>query len=568
MRLRTRLVLVIAAASVLPTLAATGVGRELIERRSRQQFERLLRDGKTEVLARFRELREETVRVVERLADPDDHFVGPILVALAGGALDGEDHRRRALAAGRVMRERGLQVLTVFDADGDILASGHFPGRLGDRDGALARAAARRCTEGAVLAWERALEDDKPTTWLTLQVWRRVSSPLGASAVVVGGRRLGPTFTRGLHLRGATVARLQDARGRHLAGPTSREPYDRYPTRTVPLTDPSGKTVATVSLAVPDDELRRTLSLVNRAAAAVGLCGLLLALLLGALAARRITRPVQDVVDGASRVAAGDLDVRLDVRSPDEMGALVEAFNRRVAELRDAREKLLAAERVAAWRDIARRIAHEIKNPLFPIQTSIETLQKVYRKKHPDFDEIFDESTTTILEEVGRLKAIVTEFSRFARMPKPNLAPCDLGELASSVVSLHAGDGVPIQAEVPPDLPPALADRDQMTQVLVNLVKNALEAVADRSEPEVRVTLARTEDRLLLAVADNGPGFDQETRRRIFDPYFTTKGTTCGTGLGLAIVHRIVTDHNGDIEARSEPGEGATFTLRLPLADL
>jgi nitrogen fixation/metabolism regulation signal transduction histidine kinase len=267
----------------------------------------------------------------------------------------------------------------------------------------------------------------------------------------------------------------------------------------------------------------------------------------------------------------------------------VASFNNMAQQLSDSQDRLAAAERVAAWREIAQRIAHEIKNPLFPIQTSIETLQKVYAKKHPDFEEIFDESTGTILEEVGRLKRIVSEFSSFARMPKPKLAPCDVGDLVKQVAARYAGDAT-VALEVADELPSIEADREQLTQVLVNLINNAKDAVAEAQRaaassrsgegtPEeqpaagqivlaarVRAGEGDAPDMVVIDVRDSGAGFDRETATKLFTPYFTTKGRAGGSGLGLAIVHRIVTDHGGTIEARSVPGQGATFSVRLPVA--
>jgi two-component system, NtrC family, nitrogen regulation sensor histidine kinase NtrY len=417
---------------------------------------------------------------------------------------------------------------------------------------------------------ERILLEGKPSTQLTVQVWRTVRSPLGPMVAGLGGRLLASELARTPRLKGGTELLIQDAVGRLRAGPRDWRAAASYPQRVVRLDDPRGRTAVRVTLAVPDDRLRATLRGINRAAIALVVSGLLLSLLLGVLAANQISRRLRELVQGAEAVAAGDLDKRLPVHGRDEVADLVETFNRMTVDLKESKEKLVAAERLAAWQEIARRIAHEIKNPLSPIQTSIETLRKTYAKQHPDFDEIFNESTTMILEEVQRLKNIVTEFSQFARLPKPNLAPCDLRELIPSVAGLYGGsDGeIPIHCQVPAELPAVLADREQLTQVLVNLIKNAHEALAGVAAPRIAIAAssrAAAPGWVEVSVQDNGPGFDEAVGAQIFTPYFTTKGQS-GTGLGLAIVHRIVTDHGGRIEARSQPGQGASFTLRLPLA--
>jgi nitrogen fixation/metabolism regulation signal transduction histidine kinase len=287
-----------------------------------------------------------------------------------------------------------------------------------------------------------------------------------------------------------------------------------------------------------------------------------LALLFGALLARRLSRPLDELAEGARAVARGDLDVHVHATGRDEVGELGVAFNRMTADLRTAREQLVRAERVAAWREIAQRIAHEIKNPLSPIQMSIETLQRARQKSPESFDALFTESAHTILDEVTRLKNIVSEFSSFARMPAPQLAPVDLGQVIDAALALYAGGATAVERSLTPDLPTVMADRDQMTQVLLNLLENARDAVAMQEGALVRVTTRATATRVELEVTDNGPGLSDEARARVFTPYFTTKAR--GTGLGLAIVHRIVSDHGGEIRVGGALGQGAVFTVALP----
>ncbi len=565
MRLRVKLTVTIALACVVPILGATLLGRELVQRRSKAEFERLLRDGRSEVLRQVQRLEQSMAEAVARLADPEDRFIGPILIALAEGGPDDETFRHLALVAHRVMKERGLDVLSVLDSEGKILASGHFTGRMGDLD-SRAKRGDLIASAKPVLLPERVMEAGKPVTRLTLQRWRLGRSPLGTKVIVAGGRFIGPRFLTELRLRGNTEVLIQDASGRRLAGPRDWGPLAKYPSRVVTLKDPRGRDAVRITLAVPDVGLRTTLTAINVAAGALALSGLLLSLILGSLAARRISMRLQDLVRGAEAVAGGDLEQRLPVHARDEVGELVESFNRMTSELKDSKERLVTAERLAAWQEIARRIAHEIKNPLFPIQTSIETLRKVHRKQHPDFEEIFEESTTVILEEVQRLKTIVTEFSQFARLPKPRLAPCDLGEVLAAVCTLYAGERLAIERAVPAELPPVMGDKEQLTQIFVNLIKNAEEAMRQTAAPQLAICARVRERTLVVEVQDNGPGFSPELGASIFAPYVTTKERSGGTGLGLSIVHRIVTDHGGSIEARAEPGQGALFIIELPLA--
>jgi len=567
MRLRTKFFLITATATIVPVVGATLAGRALVQRTSRAEFRRLLSDGEQEVRAQYEDLRREVAKAAKRIANPDDHFIGPLLIALAKGGPDDEMFRQLPTMAPRVMRERGLDVLTVLGPKRRVLASGHFPGRTGDTEprwppGSRAKTRGRRPT--TVLMPLRVMQGGRPKTRLTVVAWRWARSPLGTRVRVAAGRFLDKSFVRRLRLRGDTQVLIKDATGQILAQPTSGwKRYARYPQRVTRLRGPDGKVVATLTLAASDARLKLTLEVINYLAGALALGALLLSLLIGALV-RPIARPLEQLVVAAEAVAAGDLEHRIpERRRRDEVGELIISFNRMTSELADSKQRLVAAERVAAWREIARRIAHEIKNPLFPIQTSIETLRKVHAKKHPDFEEIFAESTATILEEVERLKHIVTEFSNFARLPKPSPQRFDVGEWLQATVGLYATDGLEagVQAETGLEL---VGDREQLTQVLANLVQNARDATRAAKQPKVEVTARRVDDLVELAVRDNGGGVDAKAAGQLFVPYFTTKKDSGGTGLGLAICHRIITDHGGTIEAASEPGRGACFVVRLP----
>ena len=289
----------------------------------------------------------------------------------------------------------------------------------------------------------------------------------------------------------------------------------------------------------------------------------------GGLAYVSLTRaPVDDAVlleleRAAERVARGDLSARIGTRSGGRADQTFRTFDRMTEELSEMRGKLADAERAAAWQDMARRIAHEIKNPLSPIQTAIETLRKAHDKQSPEFDEIFDESTRAIAEEVRRIEHIVREFSEFARLPRAKPGALELGSLIADTVSLYEPDDVTIQ--LPSDAAKTLvrADREQMTQVLVNLLQNAIDAARGAKEPHVAVCTETERGMALVHVDDNGGGVSGDARERVFEPYYTTKAH--GTGLGLAIVRRIVLDHQGQVSVSASPLGGARFTLKLPL---
>ncbi len=264
----------------------------------------------------------------------------------------------------------------------------------------------------------------------------------------------------------------------------------------------------------------------------------------------------------AERVAQGDLTARIERRSGGRADQTFATFDRMTAELKEMRTRLAEAERAAAWQDMARRIAHEIKNPLAPIQTAIETLRKAQQRKLPAFDEIFEESTRAILEEVRRLERIVREFSEFARLPRARPGALELSALVADTLALYQPEGIHVELVRPSGPVQARADREQLTQVIVNLLQNACDAARAGTEPRVELRIESDARAVYLHIDDNGRGVPPDERERIFEPYYTTKQH--GTGLGLAIVRRIALDHEGSVQVGESPLAGARFTLRLP----
>lgn len=224
---------------------------------------------------------------------------------------------------------------------------------------------------------------------------------------------------------------------------------------------------------------------------------------------------------------------------------------------------LLRAQRVAAWREVARRIAHEIKNPLTPIQLAAQRVRKKLAERSPDFPAVVEEATSSIEREVGALKDLVDEFSRFARMPEIFPRPTDFREVLEAAVSLYrAVPDVHITTAVPDELGPVTVDPEAMRRVLINLIDNAVEAAAGPVRVAIAVGHLGGGGSLRLEVADDGPGIEAADRDRLFLPYFSTKRR--GTGLGLAIVHRVVTDHGGTIRIEDAAPRGARFVIEIP----
>ncbi len=230
--------------------------------------------------------------------------------------------------------------------------------------------------------------------------------------------------------------------------------------------------------------------------------------------------------------------------------------------------QLIQAQRATAWAEVARRLAHEIKNPLTPIQLSAERLEmKLAPKLGPEDSETLKRGAQTIVNQVAALKAMVDDFRDYARLPAPVLAGLDLNALVAEVLTMYETASVSIRRKLTPGLPQVLADSSQIRQVLHNLVQNAQDALGAARTPasaiEVR-TEAVGSNRVRLVVSDNGSGFPEELMARIFEPYVTTKSR--GTGLGLAIVKKIVDEHHGEIAIDNRPRQGATVSIVLPVA--
>jgi nitrogen fixation/metabolism regulation signal transduction histidine kinase len=297
----------------------------------------------------------------------------------------------------------------------------------------------------------------------------------------------------------------------------------------------------------------------------VGTGAVLLGLLLSFWTASRVTRPLRELTSSVREVAQGKWDTRATAESRDEVGQLARDFNRMTEQLIEHRDRMIQAERVAAWRELARRLAHELKNPLFPLQITIENLQRA--RETPQFEEVFRESTTTLLAELDNLKTIVGRFSDFAKMPAPELEPTDLNGMVREVVKLfeaqiHAPGRPPVDVklELDQNLASIEADPDQMRRALRNLILNALDAVPAEGA-RLTIRTQNLDGKVALEVSDNGAGLTPEECERLFTPYYTTKQH--GTGLGLAIVQSVVSDHRGTITVHSEPGKGATFRIEL-----
>jgi nitrogen fixation/metabolism regulation signal transduction histidine kinase len=295
----------------------------------------------------------------------------------------------------------------------------------------------------------------------------------------------------------------------------------------------------------------------------------LAALAVGFVLAGRIARPVRELAERAESIAAQRKHPITLLPEKDETLRMTLAFDQMLDALESSERRRLSAERVAAWEEIAKRLAHEIKNPLSPIQLAVENLERTRRLAPGAFDEAFAVETRTILEEVGSLRALVDEFAQFARLPRPRVAPCDPRTIAEGALSLFSAriEVMRVDARIDAVAAPGTihGDAEQLGRVLKNVIANALDAMEEAALRTLVVTVRREGDRVSFAVADTGRGFDPETLHRVFEPYFTTRADRGGTGLGMAIARRIAMEHGGSLSAAGAPGRGATITLTVPV---
>jgi two-component system, NtrC family, nitrogen regulation sensor histidine kinase NtrY len=543
MRLRTRLALAFLALAVLPLL----VSAPLVARRLRATFDREL-ERRADAASAFLAVEVERLRArVEEAvsAAASDRSAEELARALEGpGPLPPPD-AARSLAEGR-----RLSVLALLDAEGRVRSSAHFPARTGDVDRGLAAVLA--VPPGTVVLKEvQVSAPEGPRAWPALLSARPVEGT--ASAWLVGGVLLDATLATELATLSGTEVEIR--RGAEVLAGAGRV-SGRQLVRALPLGEGTSLSVVVGDAAQAEAER----ALLAALALVVG-GGLLLSVALGALLARRITKPLEALTRGARQVAHGQLETQVATGAKGEVGVLVEAFNHMTSELGRTTRALVKAERVAAWEEVARSLAHELKNPLTPLQMSLETLSAAQAAESPRFAELFRESAPAMREEVERLARTVDAFARFARLPPSFPVELDLGAWAEQALLLY---GAQSNGECEAALAKGIrvhADRDQLAQVLHNLLKNAEEATAGRAA-WVAVRVLSEGKWAVLEVEDAGPGVPPSERDSIFEPHFSRKQR--GSGLGLAICRRIATEHGGTLGVRQGTRGGALFRLALP----
>ncbi len=572
----------------------------------RRSFEQANQDRTNAIAAQFRSefqrRGQEVVRKIESVAASET--AQRIALDINRGATDSGEYVGEAH---RLAGQQQLDFLELVDSRGTILSSAQWQAKFGYFEAAVAESTdSAPSASGAFLKREQL--PDGPTLGLfAVRAVRVGEQPL----YLVGGERLDqeflstldiPTGTRVLlyqnldtkwnprsllDLNGAAAGadkiapliaqvrdRLQESQGtiRWTSDSADAEVF-----HAIPLTasgggaaNQNGGKPQLMGVLLVGSSRRPLIELQRRVlstAMLVGGGGILVAVLASLWFAGRVTRPVVSLAQAARRVALGDLNAKVEVESSDELGELATSFNRMTEDLLQQKDRTLQAERVAAWRELARRLAHELKNPLFPLQVTVENLVRAKQKSPEIFEEVFHEGTATLLAEINNLKTIIGRFSEFSRMPQPQRRPTQLNDVVRSVLRVFQAqlqknerNQIVVRTEFAEALPEISADPDLLHRALQNLVLNAIDAMPEGGELAIRTAAAG--DHVALAVSDTGAGITEEECGRLFTPYYTTKQH--GTGLGLAIVQSVVSDHGGTISVKSEKEKGTTFRIELP----
>jgi signal transduction histidine kinase len=579
MTFRTRLLLIFTLAVVL----SVGMVEWVVSVTARRAFETLEVRRVDALVTQFRREYQRRGQEILRAVNGVAASAPVTEIAMAS------DYSAYYSEAASLAAAHGLDLLELVAGDGAIVSSAEWPARFGYKEDWLAAGA---WNSGSAFLRREELPDG-----FTLALAAVGTAAAGDRKLyVAGGQRLDRDFLSTLTLpagmrvllyrnfdpRFTPADLIESAGAPHLAQAERLRPLieqvmqrraelsgavgageDAETFHALPLSGAENDLLGVLLIGSSRRELAQAEAFLHWTGIIVAVAGILLGIALSWWATARITRPVRKLVDSAEKVAAGDWGATVEASSADEIGQLARAFNRMTGELVAQRERLVQAERVAAWRELARRLAHELKNPLFPLQITVENMQRA-RAGFPDqFDEVFREGSATLLTELANLKRIVARFSDFARMPAPEMQPVDFNRLAADALQLLAPQlaqaGIATKLDLDPRLRPVQADPEQMTRALRNLVLNAIDAMPRGGALTVR-TMALPHG-VRLEVSDTGQGLKPEERERLFTPYYTTK--THGTGLGLAIVQSVVSDHRGRISVESEPGKGTTFRIDL-----
>jgi len=494
-----------------------------------------------------------------------------------------------------IAQDHGLDFVEIVDYQGTLISSAQYPARVGYKEDWVTQVSDWHDVPPFLRKEELPDSSDLSLTVVrTLPVEKK-------NLYVIGGKRMDRGFLASLVLPAGmrallyrdldpnfSPAQLIDA-GDPLQSPERFEPLisqirkasqpvvktmnwtgnaaDAETFHSIPLMGRNNEVLGALLVGSSRRELVLLTQKIVWIAGLVGVAALSIGLILTWWISRRITRPIEELVDGARDVASGRWDRHIDLRGRDEVGQLANAFNEMTHTLASQKERLVQAERVAAWRELARRLAHELRNPLFPLQITVENLQRARQLSQDQFQEVFNESTATLKAELSNLNAIVGRFSDFSKMPAPKFTRVRINEALKDAMRLfepqfNAVGKPPVATELllGENLPEVDADPDLLHKAFQNLILNGLDAMP--AGGTLRLTTTEKDGKIRIEVSDTGKGLTPEECSRLFTPYYTTK--QLGTGLGLAIVQSVISDHHGTISVSSEEGRGTTFRIDLP----
>jgi len=592
MSLRQKLLLLfsltVAAAVAAVTWTVLVRIRYVFEQRDQQETALFVSQFQRE----FQHRSDEVAAAVDRLAGSEQARVMAIQIAQSG------DTAPYLTTAQTMAQSAQLDFLEIVGADGKVISSAQWPARFGYPEPAVANASKTPFLK----------REDLPdgSTALGLFAVRGIT---GTPAIrLIGGERLDQSFLSELPVApGMTVGLYSDAgpgandvsspfdatrlvgasgplpgsaayrklinharaSGRKATGVVYLSPQrlGSVSATAIPLKNRSGAVLAVLTVGIARAGMIEAQQHIRAAAYGIAAAGILLAIALSLWITARVSRPIEQLASAAEEVAGGNWDVTVAETGRDEVNVLARSFNHMTRELVGQRERLVQSERVAAWRELARRLAHELKNPLFPLQLTVENLVRAKGLPPGDFDEVFTESTSTLGAEIANLKAIIGRFSDFSKMPKPELQHVEAKDVVERVFALYEGahqEGkIRFEKQVAGDPMPLNADPELLHRALSNLVLNAMDAMPEGGT--LTISAHPKEEKVELRVSDTGKGLTPEECERLFTPYYTTK--QYGTGLGLAIVQSVVADHAGTIAVESRTGGGATFVITLPKAE-
>jgi len=507
-------------------------------------------------------------------------------------------------------QESQLDFLEIIGPDGKIVSSAQWPARFGYPEPAAT------ATNASFLKPEELPDGSTSLGIFAVRTVGRSDVSAGPAVKLIGGKRLDQSFLADLPVAPGMIVSLYSepsstqtsafeqlftpfdpARLVNQAGPVSNatryQPLidaarksgqqtsgilyltDRREASVnataIPLKSSEGAVLAVLTVAISRGGMIEAQQQIRRIAYGVATGGILLAILASLWIAARVSRPIEQLARAAEEVAAGNWEAsvpeRKRGRSRDEIDVLAHGFNHMTGQLAAQRERLVQSERVAAWRELARRLAHELKNPLFPLQLTVENLVRARALPEAEFDEVFRESTQTLGVEIANLKTIISRFSDFSKMPKPECERIDAKDAIERVRALYetaSQNEAKIRFEVQLSTAPLPLDADPelLHRALSNLVLNAMDAMPEGGT--LTLSAQPRGDQVEIRIADTGAGLTPEECERLFTPYYTTKQH--GTGLGLAIVQSVVADHAGTIAVESRAGGGAIFVITLPRA--